>query len=234
MTLVRLSTVLIFAACALCGQDAGRTAHIIRASGEATVTAQPDRAQVTVGVSTQATRADGAAAQNAARTTQVLEALKRALGEKGQVKTIGYSITPDYQYPKDGSSPKITGYTASNTVLVTVDDLALIGRTIDTATQAGANNIAGIAFTLRDDEAVRTQALRAAAAKARASAEAIAEALHVQVIGIMQAESTETPSVRPVFHEMGAAMRLMAAAPTPIEAGTLDIHAGVTVTLEIR
>ena len=122
----------------------------------------------------------------------------------------------------------------SNSVLVTVDDLSLVGKIIDTATHAGANNINGIAFTLRNDEAIRARALAEAAAKARASAEAIAKALNLRVMGVANAEAIETPGVRPVFAQARAGAQLNAPAPTPIETGTLDIHAGVTVTLQVQ
>src|SRR5947209_14425697 len=125
----------------IAAQDPAKLAHIVRASGEATVTAKPDRAQVTIGVLSQAPTAQAAAAQNAAQTTEVLNAMKGALGGNGEVKTAEYSISPDYQYSRDGSSPKVIGYNASNSVLVTVDDLSLVGKIIDTATHAGANNI---------------------------------------------------------------------------------------------
>lgn len=219
---------------AMAAQDTAKLAHIVRASGEATVTVKPDRAQVTIGVLSQAASAQAASTQNATRTTAVLDAVRRILGGNGEVKTSEYSISPDYQYSKDGSASKVIGYHASNSVLVTVDDLALVGKVIDTATHAGANNINSIAFTLRNDEPVRAQALAEAAAKARASAEAIAKALNLQVIGILNAEATEAPSVRPMFAQARAAAQINAPAPTPVEPGTLDVHAGVIVTLQVQ
>jgi uncharacterized protein YggE len=228
----RLLSALILLPCAIPAQDTPKLAHIVRASGEATVNAKPDRAQISIGVLTQAVTAQAASAQNATQTTTVLNILKPTLGPGGQLKTTGYSLSPDYQYPKDGGPPKLIGYRASNTVLVTVDDLSLLGKIIDTATHAGANDINGIAFMLRNDEAVRSQALAEAASKARASAEAIAEALNLRVVGIMDAEATEAPTVRPLFRE---AMKVQAAAaPTPVEAGTLDIRASVVVSLQVE
>jgi uncharacterized protein YggE len=218
----------------IAGQDTAKLAHTVRASGEATVTAKPDRAQVTIGVLTQAPTAQAASSQNATQTTTVLNAMKGALGGNGEVKTAEYSISPDYQYARDGGSPKVIGYHASNSVLVTVDNLSLVGRIVDTATHAGANNINGIAFMLRNDEAVRARALAEAAAKARASAEAIVKALNLQVVGIVSAEAIEAPGVRPVFAQARAGAQLNAGAPTPIETGTLDIHASVVVTLQVQ
>ena len=208
--------------------------HSIRASGEATVRAKPDRAQISIGVVTQAPTAQAASAQNATQTAAVLDAVKRALGANGEIKTSGYSISPQYQYT-NGRPPKITGYQANNSVLATVNDLSLTGKVIDAASDAGANNITGISFSLRDDNAIRAQALAEAALKARSAAEAIAKALNVRITRVLEADTTEAPVVRPMnkaFAMMaeGAAPR----APTPIEPGDLDVRASVTVTFEVQ
>ncbi len=225
----RVVLTLLLCSPVLFGQQAAKLAHTVRASGEATISAQPDRAEISVAVSTKAPMAEAAAAQNASQTAQVLDALKRVLQGGGALKTAGYSLNPEYQY-EQGRAPQLTGYHANNSVLVTVDNLALVGKIIDTATQSGANSIAGVSFTLHDDAAVRSQALAQAAAKARENAEAIAKALNLHVIGVMDAQTTDTPIVRPLPMQA----RAMAQTPTPIEAGTLDIRASVVLTLEVQ
>ena len=207
--------------------------RFVRATGEATVSARPDRAQISVGVISQTPTAQAAAAANATQTTQVIEAIKRTLGEGGDLKTSGYSISPQYQY-SSGRAPKVTGFQASNTVLVTVNDLALLGKVIDAASESGATNINGVSFSLKDETAARAQALAEAAGKARAAAEAIAKALNAHVTGVLQAETQEAPSVRPMMRSFSAMAANVGSAPTPIEPGDLDLHATVTVTLEIQ
>jgi uncharacterized protein YggE len=206
--------------------------HFVRATGEATVTARPDRAQISIGVLTQASTAQAAASANAAQTIQVIDAIKRTLGESGELKTSGYSISPQYQYTA-GRAPKTTGYQASNTVLIIVNDLALLGKVIDAASDSGANNINSVSFSLKDDSHVRNQALAEAASKARTAAESIAKALNIHVVGVLEAETAETPAFRPMTRSF-AAMAAPQGAPTPIELGDLDIRATVTVTLEVQ
>jgi uncharacterized protein YggE len=207
--------------------------RFVRATAEATVSARPDRAQISVGVVSQTPTAQAAAAANATQTAQVIEAIKRTLGEGGELKTSGYSLAPQYQY-STGRAPKISGFQASNTVLVIVNDLALLGKVIDAASESGANNINGVSFSLKDETAARTQALTEAAGKARAAAEAIAKALNAHVTAVLQAETQEAPSVRPMMRSFSAMAGNVGAAPTPIEPGDLDLHASVTVTLEIQ
>jgi len=203
----------------------------VRASGDATVTVKPDQAKLYIGVVTQARTAAEAAAQNASRTTALLQQLKQAIGQEGEIKTTNYSVNPNYVYPHNGGQRAITGYSANNTVLVTVNNLSNIGKVIDTATQNGANEVNSIQFTLRDEQKARSEALAAAAVKAKAKAEAMAAALGLKVEGVLSAESGE--SVQPRFAPMPMMARAEASS-TPVETGTLDVHATVTVILLVQ
>ncbi|MBV8072150.1 MAG: SIMPL domain-containing protein [Acidobacteriaceae bacterium] len=228
----RMLLLFLFSFLSVYAQDISKV-HFVRASGEATIDAKPDRAQLSIGVMTQAATAQAAAAQNATGTTQVIDSLKRALGPEGQIKTSGYAISPQYAYD-DGHPPRLTGYQASNTVLVTDDNLANLGKVIDAATSAGANNVNGISFSLRDETEVKQKALVEAAQRAKANAETIARALNLRVTGILQAEPTEMPVIRPMPMAMAVEGIQPRAQPTPIESGNLNITAHVTVVLQVE
>jgi len=204
----------------------------IRVTGEATVTAQPNQAQIDIGVVTQAQTAQAASASNAQRLETVLAALRRAAGTGAEIKTISYSLTPNYRYPKEGGNPTITGYTASNVVQVKLNDLTEVGKVIDAATQSGANQIQRLQFTLKDELAARSQALREAATRARAKAEALASSLGLRIQRVLRVEESSPGMVRPVMAEMRA-MSDVAAAPPPVEPGTIEVRATVELTVEI-
>ncbi|MBV8551505.1 MAG: SIMPL domain-containing protein [Acidobacteriaceae bacterium] len=223
---------LLLISCTIHAQDVSK-AHFVRASGEATITAAPDRAQLSIAVTTRAATAQAASSQNASETARVIEALKHTLGRSGEVKTTGYSVSPQYKYAP-GHSPELIGYETTNTVLVTTDELSSVGNIIDAATASGANTINGVSYTLRDDSEVRAKALSEATLKAKSNAEAIARALGVHVVGVLQAEPTQLPIVRPLPMQAMKASPMAEPAATPIEAGNLDIHATVTVVLEIQ
>jgi len=95
----------------------------IRVVAEATASVQPDQAEIDIGVTTQAQTSRDAATRNAQDFNKVLQALATALGPSADAKTISYTLRPDYQYPKDGERPRITGYSATNTVRVTLQNL---------------------------------------------------------------------------------------------------------------
>lgn len=204
----------------------------VRASGDAVVEVKPDQAIINIGVVTQAPTAAAAASQNAAQTQAVLDKIKGEAGARADIRTVGYSVNPNYRYPNPPAQgePKIAGYSAQNTVRVTLNDIAMAGRLLDLATSAGANNVNGIQFTLKDEQAARTRALRQAAQNARASAEAMAAALGLKVAGVASAETADSRPIHPVQNGMVAMAR---AAPAPVETGTIEVRATVTVTLYI-
>jgi uncharacterized protein YggE len=205
----------------------------MRVTGDAKVTARPDRVQIDIGVSTRAAQSQEAASQCARQVEAMLAAVRKATGPAVDLKTISYSLNPVYQYRAKGEEPTLTGYNALNVVQVTLDDLAKIGTVIDSATQAGANFVQGIQFTLRDQDAVRAQALREAATRARAQADVLAAALGLKVVRVLSVEES-SPRVVPVRAYMGAQRAMAtASAPTPVEAGTLDVTADVMLTVEV-
>ncbi len=177
----------------------------ITVTGEATISAEPDQAQIDIGVVTQARTAPEASKENAERVTRVLAELKKLLGKADEIKTSGYSFTPNYRYPQ-GGKPEIVGYNASNTVRIKTTNLDLVGRLIDSAMQAGANNVNRLMFTLKDEQGAQLEALRAASAKAKTKAEAIAASLGLKIVKIASITEGER-AVQPVFRQAMAAAR---------------------------
>ena len=195
--------------------------------GEATVSVRPDLAKVNLGVLTQAPSANEAATKNADQTSALITALRAVLGANADVRTVSYSVNPTYTYPAGGQAT-LTGFQASNMVQATMTDLGVIGRVIDVGVQAGANRIDGIQFGLKDDEPVRAQALRAAAQKAKAKVETIASGLGVRTGAILAADEGYQLS-----RVATASASLTAAAATPVESGTYDVRATVTLQVEV-
>src|SRR6202022_3410335 len=93
--------------------------------------------------------------------------------------TVSFSLSPVYNNPPPGQSATIIGYSVTNIVEVTLTDLAQVGKVIDTAVQSGANRVQGISFGLQDRNPQVAQALKAAAARARVQADAIASGLNI-------------------------------------------------------
>lgn len=212
--------------------DQSKQPSIIRTSGESTVISRPDQVQIEIGVVTQGQTAEAATSQNAQVQEAVLKKLRGELDKSAEVKTVSYSVTPLYRYPKDGV-PAISGYSAANVIQVTTGDLSRTGKIIDTALQAGANQIQRLRFTLKDEQAAELAALRDAAAKAKAKAEALAGALNLRILRIRQVDEGE--GYRPPIEERQFALAQAAprAAQTAVEPGTVEVRARVTMAVEV-
>ena len=188
--LLLISCILGGCAGAVMAQEAadGKAPLSIRVTGEASMTVKPDQAEISIGVVTQAQAAQAAVSQNAQKQEAIVSQLRKALPSGADIKTISYSVSPNYRYPKEGGQPTISGYTASNTVQVRTSSLDQVGKLIDLATESGANSIQALRFSLKDELSARLQALREASIKAQAKAQAIATALGLKIQRILRVE----------------------------------------------
>lgn len=225
MTALRCCMLLAIGA-ALVAQTTTRRSTV-RATADTTISATPDEAQISVGVETRSTTAQDAAAQNAVQTQAVLDALRRLLGVNADIKTTNYTVSPVYNYPPN-ASPVLTGYVVTNTVEVTLSNIASAGPVIDAATQAGANRINSLVFTLKDPEPVKAQALRQAAIKARGHAEAMISGLSGHLGTLISVEEAGAARIYSNSVATGADTKT-----TPIQPGSVQVYASVTVEYEI-
>lgn len=206
----------------------------IRARASATVTAKPDQVRIDIGVVSQAQTAQAAAAANAKQFSDVVAELKKVLSEGADIQTVSYSVAPSYRYPKEGGTPAIVGYTATNVIRVTSPDVAAAGKLIDAATRTGANTIRGIEFSVRNEQALRAKALAEATRQAKANAEAMAGGIGVRITRILRVEDGSPVQIYP-GREMMMARAAPAAdsVPTPVESGTIRVEATVVLTAEV-
>ncbi len=189
--------------------------------GRGVVEAAPDRALVTVGAQAMRPTAQEAQERVSGTMTQVLQRVM-ALGiPRERIQTVEINLFPQRRPMSD----EISGYQAVQRAVVTVDDLALVGRVLDAAVSAGANLLGGVSFTLRDAASHRARAFAAAAQDARATANALAVAAGVTIARVVHVE--EIGSGVPV----GRGMTVQAApeASTPVLPGTLSVSAQVRV-----
>jgi uncharacterized protein YggE len=205
----------------------------VTANGEAVIIVEPDQAELDIGVVAQANNAPDAAKESADKLSRVLSEMKKLLAAKDEVKTISYSLNPNYRYPQ-GGKPEIVGYTAINILRLKTTNLTAVARLIDRAMQSGVNHIGRLAFTLKDEHGAQLRALRLASEKARAKAEAMAGALGLKIVRIVSLNEAER-GLRPIVMPLARAgqVETLAAPSTPIETGTIEVRSSVVLTAEI-
>jgi uncharacterized protein YggE len=220
----------------MCGpaaaQDLASTLPVVVTTGDAMLQRAPDRAFVTAAVEARAKSPRDAQRQAADAMAAVRQRLAAAQIPSASIRTVAYDLEQEFDYVQGKRIPR--DFLARNAIEIRIDDLAILGATMDAVVQAGATSVSNVRFDLQDRSAVEREALRMAVADARARADAAAHGAGQAIDRIIkiedQRESRNEPP-RPMF----AAARADQAAPsTPVEPGVIDIHARVTLTASMK
>jgi uncharacterized protein YggE len=198
-------------------------------TGHGEVKTRPDSAAVTAGVTTNAATAAGALADNSARMKSVFVALEKLGVPADHIQTANFTVSPQYA-SGNNVTPHLTGYQVTNDVLVRLDDVARLGPALDALVSAGANEMNGIAFDIRDPAPLLEKARAAAIADARLRAQTYARAAGV-TLGPILSIREGGGEARPV--RMGAPM-VFAARAVPVAAGEESVDADISVVWEIQ
>ncbi|MEA2569834.1 MAG: uncharacterized protein QOI24_1835 [Acidobacteriota bacterium] len=206
----------------------------ITVSGTGRVALRPDRFSFTVGVQTLSPSLEDAVNENNQRVAAVIAALKKAGATDSEIRTSGFSLSPQQDY-QQGKLPRIVGYAVSNNVTVTKNVVADAGRLLQVAVNAGVNSASNIELRNSDPSRGRDEGLRAAFQDARAKATLLATAAG-RTLGraMMINEGSEPAPPRP--YPMQAMMKSAAAdvSEVPVEGGTQESSFTITVVFELR
>jgi uncharacterized protein YggE len=206
----------------------------VTASGTGIVTLKPDTATIMLGVS----EAAKGAVQAQSTVNKKIEAIKKALIKAGakesDISISDLSVWGNYDY-SDGQEQKLVGYTASHTLNIMTSDMAKVGPLIDASLSAGANQLQGVTFSVKNNDAAYEKALKLAVEKAREKADVMAAAAGLKLGAIKTlTEGTDygySPFVNAKYavEDMGEG-----SVPTPIDTGMVTVSATVTVVYNLE
>jgi uncharacterized protein YggE len=204
------------------------------ATGESTISTQPDKAEITLGISRR--DSDIKRAQSQANTT--INTITQKLTELGikreDIQTLNYSIYPNYDY--QNSAQNIVGYSIDVSLKINLTNFELLNQVVDAATAAGANQIGGIQFTLskEKEQDVRKQAREQAIEDAKKNAQELSRLSGVKlgkVINVSEGGSDSSPI--PLYaKDMAQGGGGAAGAPTNVEPGKTSYNYSVTLSYE--
>ena len=207
-------------------------ATTLRLSAQGEAHATPDIAAITFGVEVEATTAAEALARNRAQMSASLAALKAQGLAAKDIQTSNLSLNAQYVF-HDGEPRKLTGYQATNGVTVIVRDLTRLGAVVDAVVAAGTNQVNGISFSLSDPQRAEDEARHAAVKALQAKAALYAEATGYHIARLVSL-SDNAVQTGPMQEIVVTARRRLAAAPTPVEPGELDVTANVSAVYELK
>lgn len=203
----------------------------VTVSGHGEVDVPPDIGFVTVGV--QSTAPTVAAARDAA--AEAADALVSSLKKNGiaekDIQTTGLSIQPNYDYSK--STPRLTGYTVTNTVTAKVRKIDTMSKVVDEAVAAGGDSVRlqGVSFGVEDSDKAKQDAREKAMADAKSKAEALARLGDVKLGKPVTIAETQGGSTYPVARDADQAG---GGVSTPIQTGTNRVSVDVAVRWAIE
>ncbi|MGY8669216.1 SIMPL domain-containing protein [Bradyrhizobium sp. UFLA05-109] len=205
----------------------------ISVSGEASVSAAPDLAQIDAGVANDAKTAKEASDANNAAMGKVLLALKGAGIDEKDYQTSRLSLQPQYVTSSKTSdrATSIVSFRASNRVTVKIHDVTKVANVIDTLVGAGANDVGNISFEVTQASKLLDGAREQALADARRKAEIYAKAAGVTLGAPISISEGGGPM--PLFKSRIAAAP-MAAAPAQVAPGEETLSVTVNVSWAIK
>lgn len=203
----------------------------IALSATGAVKTAPDQVDISTGVTSQAPSAKDALAKNSAAMAQVIEALKGEGLDAKDIQTTNFSVQPLYEERKEGRPPAIIAYQVTNSVRLTLHDIAKLGQILDKVVSLGANDIGAIEFGVSEPEALKDEARKLAISKAAATAKLYADAAGVR-LGKLLTISEDEGMVMTRY--ASPAPMAMGAKAVPIEAGTATVEVRVHVSYELE
>ena len=201
--------------------------------GQGTAYGQPDQANVVVGVESFAATVAEATSQNQTTLDNVMAALTAAGIAAEDIQTTNYSLYAEQIYGEKGPEG-IAGYRVSNQVNVKIRDIALVGDVLAAVTEAGANAIYGVNFSVADPAALEAEARALAMQDAANRAASLAELGDVSLGAVTVISEVIGQPVMPLgLGGGGYAMEQAASAPG-ISPGQLSYQVQVQVTYGIQ
>lgn len=205
-------------------------------TGNAFKKVNPDRVSVTLGVETQEKTAQEAAAKNAEIMNAVISALRELGINTNQISTSYYNIYSIYDYERDRvmpypQNPILVGYRVTNTITVTMQANADVGKVIDAAVNAGANQVQGVSYFVSEEvqRQISSELIEEAVLNAKMKAEKALAPLNMQIVGV------KSMNINDVFYPMYRFDRAVmeASAPTPILPSDQQVSMSASVTFII-
>ncbi|MEM5793297.1 MAG: SIMPL domain-containing protein [Candidatus Aenigmatarchaeota archaeon] len=214
-------------------EEGSEKINTIQVTGNSRIFAEPDKAEIILGVETQEKSALESQQKNAGIMEKVLNALKANGISKSDIKTYEYGVYPirNYNIEKENYY-EVIGYTTRHMVIVKTNDLKNLGKVIDAAASAGANNFYSISFGLSEEKEkeYRNAALTEASKNAKEKAESIAEGLGLKIQKVSSVSESFSYQPIPIYrYAYGKEAISTYDSTTEISSGMIEISAQVSV-----
>jgi len=200
-------------------------------TGKGEVLASADIAFLQIGVERTEKTATEAQYTAAKKSQNIVASLEKMGIAKDKIETVSFNLYPKFEYDKGES--KFVGYTASNQIKVIIEKLEEMGKIIDATIAAGATNISGLNFSLKDESPYKKIALQKAFEDAKGKAEILASSSGQILDKIQRIQESEVGIISPLVEARVMSAGAGGGAETPITPGKVKVQARIEVTYEL-
>jgi uncharacterized protein YggE len=199
----------------------------ITVTGTGTVTGTPNQLVLNMGVQVNGPSVSSALGRADHAVVAVTAALRAQGVAAADIQTSGLSIWPSY--PSGSQVPN--GYSVSESLTATLNNLSAAGTQINAAVHAGGNatTVSGVSLNLTDDSSLLAAARARAVADAKAKAAQYAKALGEPLGPVVSI--TDQASAQPV-QQYGMASAA-ASKSVPISPGTQQLSVSITAVFAV-
>lgn len=215
---------------------------VITVTGQGSVSQVPDMATLSANVVTNDEAASRATSDNNAVYERLVSRLAAVGIAESAITTTYYNMNfvprPVEEQPAAGA-PRVSypiynraryGYVVTRSLSIKIAGTSRVGKVIDAAVAAGATDVNGVNFGVKNSRTGYVRALRLAVEDAQSQANAMASAAHLRIVRI-KAMSQGYPQVFPSPMRMGVtADSYSVKVPTNIQPSDVQVSATVTIT----
>lgn len=215
---------------------AAESPRTVSVDGRGFVNIRPDMARLSLSIEERDPSLAAAQKSVAGITAAVLDLLDDLDVEDRHINSTGATVQPNYRWNRQSEEQELIGYIVRRRIEVEVRDLAALGDIIDGAVRAGVNQVSPPALDSTKRRDAYREALAKAVQDARKNAEALTEALDVDVGEVQRVNAGRfMPPPQPVARA-GMAQLAMAesdAGPATYNPGEMRLEAMVSVVFSI-
>ncbi len=221
--------------------------NTITISAHSEIYAKPDLALVVASIINDAKTVSEAMASNTKSINAVIAFAKSQGVDAKDLKTTNFSIYPRYEWqtqkvcvvpPCPSGKRVLIGYEVNQSLQIKIRDMAKIGNIVQGITEAGANRINNLSFSIAKKDELQKKVRDEAIKKAKAKAKDLASKLGIQLVKITRFTENNIPPIYPY------PQRLLTAGTSKgdesnksipqIETGANKIEANVSITYEMN
>ncbi len=230
-----VSLLVVLSLSAFAAQAGDSDMRLISVKGEATAQSAPNKADLSINLFGSGKTAAKAKEESDDKLRSLYKVIKKYGIDTAAVNTNQSSVQPQYDY-KDGKRI-FRDYQSQHRVTIEIDKLDAVAEISDELVKAGVDRIESLQYGMKDDAALKQQALVKALIQAKSKAKALAKVAGVElgkVVSISEGGSSYHPPMPLQRNMMMKSMAMDQAESVAPPAGEVEVRQTINAVFELN